>query len=288
MSAPSATKGAAVHRQALGKGLEALLGSIDSAAGTLKEIGLDDIVPNPYQPRVVFDDGDLKELAASIRRRGLLQPVTVRYRPDGPGYELIAGERRWRAARLAGLAAIPALVRRTENVESLELALVENLQRRDLGPMEAAHAYQRLISEFRLTQEEVARRVGKDRSSVANSVRLLNLPMEVQDHLQAGRLTPGHAKVLLGVAPADRQVALARRVLLERLSVRQLEEVIARAGRRAMPAPKSRKAQALEARLGEHLGTRVTVREGKRAGRIEIRYGGPQERERLVARLLEG
>jgi len=277
-----------MHRQALGKGLEALLGSIDSAAGTLKEIALDDIVPNPYQPRVVFDDGDLKDLAASIRRRGLLQPVTVRRAGDGPGYELIAGERRWRAARMAGLPSLPALVRQTENVESLELALVENLQRRDLGPMEAAQAYQRLISEFRLTQEEVAQRVGKDRSSVANTVRLLNLPMEVQDHLQAGRLTPGHAKVLLGVDTADRQVALARRVLLERLSVRQLEEIIARAGRRAAPAPKSPKAQDLEARLGEHLATRVTVHEGKRAGRIEIRYSGPQDRERLVARLLEG
>jgi len=277
-----------MHRQALGKGLEALLGSIDSASGTLKEIALDDIVPNPYQPRVVFDDGDLKDLAASIRRRGLLQPVTARRAPDGSGYELIAGERRWRAARIAGLASIPALVRQSENVESLELALVENLQRRDLGPMEAAQAYQRLISEFRLTQEEVARRVGKDRSSVANSVRLLNLPMEVQDHLQAGRLTPGHAKVLLGVDPADHQVALARRVLIERLSVRQLEEVIARAGRRsAAPPPKSRKAVALEQRLGEHLATRVTVHEGKRAGRIEIRYSGAQERERLVARLLE-
>ena len=276
-----------MHRQALGKGLEALLGSIDSAAGTLKEIALDDIVPNPYQPRVVFDDGDLKDLAASIRRRGLLQPVTVRRGGDGPGYELIAGERRWRAVCLAGLFSIPALVRQTENVESLELALVENLQRRDLGPMEAAQAYQRLISEFRLTQEEVAQRVGKDRSSVANTIRLLNLPMEVQDHLQAERITLGHAKVLLGAGTADVQSRLARRVILERLSVRQLEAVLARARQgpaQAPPAPPE--VAEAETRLARHLGTRVRLREGKRSGRIEIRYGGRQERERLMALLL--
>jgi ParB family chromosome partitioning protein len=276
-----------MHRQALGKGLEALLGSVDTATGTLREIPLDEISPNPYQPRTVFDDGDLAALAGSIRRLGVLQPVTVRPRGEGTGYELIAGERRWRAARLAGIASIPALVRRTEPVESLELALVENLQRRDLSAVEAAQAYQRLISEFRLTQEEVARRVGKDRSSVANTIRLLNLPMEVQDHLQAERITLGHAKVLLGAGTADVQARLARRVILERLSVRQLEAVVARARQTpAAPPPQAPEVTEAEARLARHLGTRVQVREGKRSGRIEIRYGGRQERERLMALLL--
>jgi ParB family chromosome partitioning protein len=283
----SPKEGVPMHRQALGKGLEALLGSVDTATGTLREIPLEEISPNPYQPRTVFDDGDLASLAGSIRRQGVLQPVTVRLRAEGPGYELIAGERRWRAARLAGIATIPALVRQTEPVESLELALVENLQRRDLSPVEAAQAYQRLISEFRLTQEEVARRVGKDRSSVANTIRLLNLPMEVQDHLQAERITLGHAKVLLGAGTADVQSRLARRVILERLSVRQLEAVLARARQgpaQAPPAPPE--VAEAETRLARHLGTRVRLREGKRSGRIEIRYGGRQERERLMALLL--
>jgi ParB family chromosome partitioning protein len=274
-------------RQALGKGLEALLGSVDTATGTLKEIALDEISPNPYQPRTVFGDGDLKELAGSIRRQGVLQPVTVRRRDGAGGYELIAGERRWRAARMAGLATIPALVRETENVGSLELALVENLQRRDLNPVEAAQAYQRLISEFRLTQEEVARRVGKDRSSVANTIRLLNLPLEVQDHLQAERITLGHAKVILGAGRSEAQVRLAQRVILERLSVRQLEGIVARA-RQVPAAPHAPPPElvAAQERLTSHLGTRVTLREGKRSGRIEIRYGGPKERDRLLARLL--
>ncbi len=278
-----------MSRQALGRGLEALLGSVDTASSTLRDIPVAEISPNPYQPRVVFDDHDMKQLADSIRRQGVLQPVTVRTRPDG-GFELIAGERRWRATQQAGLATIPALVRETDNVESLELALVENLQRKDLNPMEAAQAYQRFITEFGLTQEEVSRRVGKDRSSVANSVRLLNLPMEVQDHLQTERISAGHAKVLLGIAGADRQVTLAQQVVLERLSVRQLEDVVNRVRaattRSARPAP-SPEAEQLASRLTARLGTAVAIKEGKRGGRIEIRYTGRGERERLIAQLMD-
>lgn len=278
-----------MSRQALGKGLEALLGSVDTANSTLREIPVAEISPNPYQPRVVFDDHDLKQLADSIRRQGVLQPVTVRSRADG-GFELIAGERRWRATQRAGLPTIPALVRETDNVESLELALVENLQRRDLNPMEAAQAYQRFITEFGLTQEEVARRVGKDRSSVANSVRLLNLPMEVQDHLQTERISAGHAKVLMGVGGADRQVSLAQQVVLESLSVRQLEDVVNRvraaATRSTRPTP-SPEAEQLASRLADRLGTAVAIKEGKRGGRIEIRYTGRGERERLIAHLMD-
>ena len=275
-------------RQALGKGLEALLGSIDTESGELREIPLDDISPNPYQPRLVFDDADLKELAASIRQQGILQPVTVRRRAEG-GFELISGERRWRASRLAGLANIPALVRDADNAEALELALIENLQRKDLNPVESAQAYQRLTNEFHLTQEQVAARVAKERSSVANYLRLLNLPMEVQDHIQADRLSMGHAKVLLGLPRPDLQVNLGRRVILERLSVRQLENIIQRmkAGT-AAPAPRSAEAADLENRLHQHLGARVVVTEGKRSGRIEIRYRNREERERITRRLLSG
>lgn len=277
-----------MSRQALGKGLEALLGSVDTATSTLRNLPVEEISPNPYQPRIVFDDHDLSELSDSIRLQGVLQPVTVRSRVDG-GYELIAGERRWRAARQAGLATIPALVRETEAVESLALALVENLQRRDLNAMEAAQAYQRLLSEFCLTQEQVAEKVGKDRSSVANTLRLLNLPMEVQDHIQAGRITLGHAKVLLGVSGSDRQMELARRVMLENLSVRQLEAAISHARpRSAAPRPLSEEGEFLRSQLAERLGTRVNLSEGKRGGKIEIRYTSAEERDRITSLLVDG
>ncbi|MFQ5509167.1 MAG: ParB/RepB/Spo0J family partition protein [Leptospirillia bacterium] len=277
-------------RQALGKGLGALLETVDAASGVLREIPVSDIHPNPYQPRMVFDDHDLKELSSSIRKQGVLQPVTVRNRAEG-GYQLIAGERRWRAAKMAKLTYLPALVRASGDEESLELALVENIQRRDLSPMEAAQAYQRLMTEFGLTQEQVAQRVGKDRSSVANTTRLMNLPMEVQDHLQAERISFGHAKAMLGIDRPDEQVKLARRIILERLSVRQLEGIVARIrnGQKPPARPtKTAETTALETRLTEHLGTRVSVSDSKKSGKIEIRYGNPEDRERLLARLLSG
>ncbi|MBI5137365.1 MAG: ParB/RepB/Spo0J family partition protein [Nitrospirae bacterium] len=274
-------------RQALGKGLGALIGSVDTATGTLRDLPLADISPNPYQPRVVFDEAGLAELADSIARQGVLQPVTVRQNPKG-GYELISGERRWRASKLAGRDAIPALIRDADRAESLELALVENLQRKNLNPMESALAYQRLITEFHLTQEQVAARVGKERSSVANIVRLINLPAPVQGHIHEERISLGHAKVLLALADRpDLQVNLASRVVADGLSVRQLEAVVAR--QQTPPAPKPRKPadlRDLEARLKARLGTAVAVSEGKRSGRIEIRYKGPEQRERLIARLL--
>ena len=273
-------------RQALGKGLEALLGSVDNATGTLRSIPLDEVVPNPYQPRVVFDDAELKELAESLSRQGVLQPITVRNNPTG-GYELISGERRWRASKLAGRETIPALVRDAGKAESLELALVENIQRKNLNPIESAQAYQRMITEFHLTQEQVAARVGKERSSVANTVRLINLPKEVQDHMQAERLSMGHAKVLLSLAKRpDLQVNLARRCVAESLSVRQLESAITRQREPSKPLPKNPETSDIETRLHRHLGTQVSLSEGKRTGRIEIRYKGKDERDRLIKLLL--
>jgi ParB family chromosome partitioning protein len=276
-------------RQALGKGLGALLGAADTANGSLRDIPLGEIVPNPFQPRVVFDSTELQQLASSIERQGVLQPITVRKRPEG-GYELISGERRWRASKLAAQETVPALIRDADHAESLELALVENLQRKDLNPMESAHAYQRMINEFHLTQEQVATRVGKDRSSVANVVRLINLPVAVQDHIQADRLSLGHAKVLLSLGDRpDLQVAMAQRTIIEGLSVRQLEAAVGRqqAGPSRKPT-KSLQAQDIEDRLNARLGTAVMVTEGKRTGRIEIRYRGDAQRDKLVKMLLDG
>ncbi len=274
-------------RKALGKGLEALLGSVDSAIGTLRDISLGEVVPNPYQPRVVFETSELEALSESIKRQGVLQPITVRKRPQGD-YELISGERRWRASKLAGRETIPALVRQAGKAESLELALVENIQRKNLTPIEAAQAYQRMITEFHLTQEQVAARVGKERSSVANVVRLINLPREVQESIQTEHLSLGHAKVLLSLAKRpDLQVNLARRCVSEGLSVRQLEAAINhQQGSAPKPSPKSLETRTIETRLYDRLRTRVTLSEGKRSGRIEIRYKGEQERDRLIHLLM--
>ncbi|MDH5526375.1 MAG: ParB/RepB/Spo0J family partition protein [Nitrospirota bacterium] len=284
-------------RQALGKGLGALLGSIDRESGTLRELAHSDIQPNPHQPRQTFDEAGLSELAASLIEHGMLQPVTVRPLGDGR-FELIAGERRWRAAAIAGLSVIPALVRETSDLSTLEMALVENIQRADLNPMESAQAYQRLIVEFGLTQEQVARRVGKDRSTVANAVRLLNLPVAVQEMVESGALSTGHAKVLLGLASPEQDApALARHVAAEGLSVRDLERMLASPqplpNAPHAPAPKAARAADtpahiadLQARLARYFGAEVTLKEGKRAGRIEIRYRSPEERARLTGLLL--
>ncbi len=273
-------------RQALGKGLQALIGDADTTTGDLRNIPVGEIIANPYQPRLVFDDQELAELADSVRRQGILQPITVR-QAKNTGYELISGERRWRAAKLAGLAEVPALVRRSDNAESLELALVENLQRKDLNPLEAAQAYQRMINEFRLSQEQVATRVGKERSSVANTLRLLNLPTVVQEQLLASQLSMGHAKVLMSLSRPDQQVNTANKVIAEGLSVRQLETVIERMRTQpSAPDHKSAQAEALEEQLQSHLSTRVVVQEGKRSGRIEIRYKNAEERKRIAALLL--
>src|SRR5262245_54541618 len=185
------------NRHGLGRGLGALLGPTPEAASGAIEVPIDTISPNPKQPRKDFNDNSLRELASSLRRSGLLQPVVVRRLGDG--YQLIVGERRWRAAKLAGLTHVPAIVREATDGDSLELALVENLLREDLNPMEEAEAYHRLLGEFNWTQEELAQRVGRDRSSVANCVRLLNLPAAIQADLRSGRLTMGHARALLAL-----------------------------------------------------------------------------------------
>jgi len=278
-----------MQKKALGRGLQTLIpvGQAGGGREGIQEIPIPMVSPNPFQPRRPIEENGLGELADSVRAKGVLQPILVRKLGDG-GYELIAGERRWRAAKLAGLKKIPAIVRPATDAEAMEMALIENLQRKDLNPMEAARAYQRLIKEFGLTQESVARQLGKERSSIANTVRLLSLRPEVQKWIESEQLSLGHAKVLLSVSDPDQQVQLARRVVAEKLSVRDLER-LAHHPRRAVRVSRPRKAPAndIEDRLKRRLGTQVRLIEGKRGGKIVIEYYSPDDRERILEIILD-
>jgi ParB family transcriptional regulator, chromosome partitioning protein len=276
-------------KHGLGRGLGALLSSSpapspasETAASNVQELPIDSIVANPRQPRKAFDDNSLRDLAQSLRRSGVLQPVVVRR--HGQHYQIVVGERRWRAAGMAGLSHIPAVVREATDAETLELALVENLLREDLNPMEEAEAYQRLLAEFDWTQEDLGQRVGKDRSSVANSLRLLKLPGLIQDDLRAGRLTMGHARALLSLdSPAD-QLKLRSEILAHSWSVRATEAGVRRKQRNAPRRAGRRSAEltALEDSLRESLATRVRLVGTERAGRIEIVYTSAEDLERLT------
>jgi len=275
-------------RRALGRGLDALIptGSPEVATSSgvtdaaLLRIPVDRVRPNPFQPRQQFDDTELEELAASIRANGLLQPIVVRAK--GAEYELVAGERRLRAAQRAGLHEIPAIVRQVGDHEALELALIENLQRSDLNPIEEARAYERLRDEFGLTQEQIAARVGKHRSTIANALRLLRLPQDLQDELAAGRLTAGHARALLSVDSPEEQRRLAREFLRTGASVRDAE-------RRAQPARKQlpdANWRAVEDELRRLLDTKVRLlprRDG--TGKLEIEYFSLDQLNALLTRL---
>src|SRR5262245_4129800 len=273
-----------MNKRGLGRGLDALLGEVSpSATETLTEIAVDQIDVNPRQPRKAFDPVALDELARSIKASGLIQPVVVR-RIAGGRWQLIAGERRWRAARQAGLERIPSIVRDATDAESLELALVENLLREDLNAMEEAEAYQQAISEFGWTQEQLAQRVGRDRSSVANSLRLTRLPSEIQDDLRAGRLTLGHALVLLSLTDPAAQRKLRDEILAHSWTVRAAE-VGARTIRTAPARLRRRSAEllALEEALQRALLTRVRIHGNDRRGRIEIAYATGEDLERVAA-----
>jgi ParB family chromosome partitioning protein len=262
-----------------------LLSSAPAETESLIEIPVDQISPNPEQPRKGFDGPALDELAQSIKASGIIQPVLVRR--SGSGYQLIAGERRWRAARQAGLARIPAVVREATNVESLELALVENLLREDLNPMEEAEAYQRLLADFGWTQEDLAQRVGRDRSTVANCLRLLKLPDVIQADLRSGRLTMGHARALLSLTTPEDQLKLREEILAHSWSVRTTEERV----QKRRPAPprigrrRSVELAALEESLQRALLTRVRITGNERRGKIEVVYATSEELERLAALL---
>lgn len=268
-------------KHGLGRGLGALLPS--RGVEGLQEIPVDAILPNPRQPRKIFDSNTLQDLAGSMKQTGVLQPVVVRR--QGGQYELIVGERRWRAAKLAGIEKIPAVIRETTDSESLELALVENLLREDLNPMEEAEAYQRLLAEFGWIQEDLARRVGRDRSSVANALRLLRLPATVQDDLRTGRLTMGHARALLSLTTAAEQLKLRDEILSHSWSVRTTEEGVKRRRVTRRAPRRSPELDALEEALRESLAARVRIVGSDKRGRIEVPYSSAEELGRLTEQM---
>lgn len=300
------------RRSGLGKGLSSLIPPGEAVPGEsgeaiLQDIPVADITPNPNQPRVHFDEESLAELTASVQQIGVLQPILVR--PVGTGYELIAGERRWRAAGRAGLATIPAVIRTTDDIASVEQALVENLHRQDLTPLEEAAAYQQLIEDFDLTHEQVADRVGKSRSAITNTLRLLGLPPAIQHLLADGRLSAGHARALLATPDRALQEELARRAAEEGWTVRGVEEAVKSGGvpvveepteapTPAAPAPSADGAGLtpttrlrppglleLEELLADHLETRVSVQMGAKKGRIAIDFADLEDLERIYRRM---
>ena len=277
----------------LGKGLDALIPSQESIQTENGSIFLsvDLIVANPRQPRQSMAEEGLQELAASIREHGVLQPLIVTMDSATGQYSLIAGERRLRAARLAGLQQVPVLVRQVTDQERLELALIENVQRADLTPLETAEAYRQLHEDFKLPHDEIADRVGKSRVSVTNTLRLLKLVEPVQAALSENRITEGHARALLGLASPSAQVAALQIILARDLTVRQTEEYVRNlTGKRSAP-PQSRpvipEVQALEEQLRTHLGTRVTLHKGKKGGSLTIHFFSDEELDALVSQILK-
>lgn len=274
-----------MNKRGLGRGLGALLGpEPESSTESSLEIPIELVRANPLQPRRRFDERAMAELCDSIRVSGVIQPIVVRR--AGEGYELIAGERRVRAARMAGLTKIPAVVREVTNAESLELALVENLLREDLNPIEAAEGYRQLLSDFGWTQEQLGQRIGKDRSSIANALRLLRLPSPIQDDLRDGRLSMGHALSLLSLPSAEQQMKLRDEILAHSWSVRATEaDVKTRRPVTAKVHRRSAELSAVEAALQRALLTRVRIVGNERRGRIEITYATAEELERLTGHL---
>jgi len=275
-------------RQALGKGLSALLKDREATAESeLREIDIDLLEPNPFQPRQVFADSKLEELSQSIRTHGFVQPLIVRR--QGSRYQIVAGERRWRAAQRLGLLRVPALVREVSNEKLLEVSLIENIQRENLNPIEEARAYHRLASEFGLTQEEIAQRTGKDRSSVANFLRLLKLPNEIQQMLQEDVLSMGHARALLALESVSEQREIAKKVEALGWSVRQLEKTIAASKQTKIKTdaqkPLDPNVRAAIENLERVLGTRVRIVEYGTRGKIEIEYYSPEDLHRLYEHL---
>jgi ParB family transcriptional regulator, chromosome partitioning protein len=285
-------------RGGLGRGLSALIpGAPESGDATgLLEVPVGAVSPNPKQPRTQFDDEAIASLAASIREVGILQPIVVR-RADG-GYELIAGERRLRAARLAGLATVPVVVRDTDDSDTLREALIENIHRQDLGPIELAEAFRQLLEELGLKQEELADRVGVSRSHIANTIRLLQLPLDTQQLLTDGRIQAGHARALLALGDAEAQNALAVRTAAEDLSVREVEDLVRRfvegpaqpkeaaAATEVGEAPADTTMAEVEEILSEQLATRVQIQMGKQRGRVIIEFGSADDLERIVSEIV--
>ena len=283
-----------MHRKALGRGLEALIPTATATetleprrAGSgngVEQIPIEMIGANPFQPRTRFDDSALKELTESIRSSGIIQPVIVR-KAGTDSYELIAGERRLRAAKLAGLDAVPAILREVDDTRMMEMALIENIQREDLNPIDEAKAYQALIQKVGLTHDQISERVGKQRSSVTNALRLLGLPPEVMDMVSRGTLSAGHARALLALETPGDQLSTSRYVASKGFSVRRTEALVNRKLRRQHSRPRSVKATGLEewqTKLQSRFATRVTIKPGRKGGHIEFEYYGQDDLERLL------
>jgi ParB family chromosome partitioning protein len=283
----------ATKRMALGKGLGALLPEFGQAEPkTLLYCGIEEIIPNRSQPRKHFDESKLQELAESIKEKGVLEPLIVRR--TAQGYELIVGERRWRAAQKAGLKEVPVVVKEAEGREALEISLIENLQREDLNPIEAAEAFKHLIEEFNISQEDLSKRIGKDRTTIANALRLLKLPIEIRNQLLQNRITSGHARAILSLESKEKQKELCALIIKKGLSVREAEALAKRWSEKPKKAttPVKRKGDlesqlnSLQDSLRKYLGTKVQITQKGKKGKIEIEYYSHQELERIVEAIL--
>lgn len=282
-----------MHRKVLGRGLEALIPSGASAVTApvaearpdgLRDLPVDDVMPNPFQPRTRFDDEAIKELAASIKASGVLQPVVVRKGPSGD-FQLVAGERRLRASRVAGLDRIPAIVREVSDREMMEMALIENIQRENLNPIDEARAFQTLIDKVGLTHDQLSDRVGKQRSSITNSLRLLSLPVEVMDMVSRGTLSAGHARAILSLETGVDQLAAARYVNAKGFSVRRTEAYVRRRLRKQHTRPKAQQKldglREWEVKLQQRFGTHVSIAAGRKGGKVEFEFYSQEDLERL-------
>ncbi|MDA1477022.1 ParB/RepB/Spo0J family partition protein [Bacillus changyiensis] len=275
----------------LGKGINALFANVDLSEETVEEIKLQQLRPNPYQPRKVFDDQSLQDLKESILQHGVLQPIIVR--KSIKGYEIVAGERRYRAAEQAGLKTIPAIVRELSESLMMEIALLENLQREDLSPLEEAKAYESLLKHLDLTQEQLAKRLGKSRPHIANHLRLLTLPTKVQDLIDNGTLSMGHGRTLLGLKNKKKLEPLVQKVVTEQLNVRQLEKLIQEMNNnvsRETKKPQQIKDALMKEResyLRNYFGTSVTIKKQKKKGRIEIEFYSNEDLNRILDLLSE-
>jgi ParB family chromosome partitioning protein len=273
-------------KMALGRGLDAL---IPEKGSEVISIDIRKIIPSAHQPRKIFNDSSLRELAQSIKEKGIIQPIVVSKNNDG-SYSLIAGERRWRAASFAGLEKIPALVKKTDEKDSLEIALIENIQREDLNPLEMAQAFEHLMITYKLTQEELSEKVGKERATIANYLRLLRLPDEIKRLLGEDKLSMGHAKALLGIEDRQKQIEIAKTIVDDGLNVREVEnftrerEKTKRKNRKDVPIDPNIKD--IEDRLRQNLGTKVKLLHKGKKGKIEIEYYSLEELDRLLDILL--
>ena len=282
-----------MSRKALGKGLDAIIPDLKAGGlevrGHVVEIDVNEIGPSPYQPRSAMKEESLEDLRQSIAEKGVLQPVIVRRHAGG--FQLVAGERRWRAARLAGLETVPAVVMRVSDSEALEIALIENLQREDLNAVDEAKGYRELLMRFNLTHEDLARRIGKSRATITNSLRLLNLPDEVKRGLEEGKITVGHARAVLGVEDPRQIINIYRTVTHRGLSVRQVEALVRRklrvkSKRKPVPARTSPEITDIEDRLMRKLGTRVKILNHGGHGKIEIEYYSDDDLGRIIEALM--